>query len=73
MILPWKLYVDESSNINISGVMIVLISLKEHVFEYEVHFEFPTMNNVFDYKGFITGLYLVEALNAYPLQVHSDS
>jgi hypothetical protein len=32
----------------------VLISLEEHVFEYEVHFEFPAMNNVFDYKAFIT-------------------
>jgi ribonuclease HI len=31
------------------------------------------MNNVSKYTSFFVGLHLIEALNAYPLQVQNDS
>lgn len=69
----WNLYVDGSSNINGSKVGILLISLNEQVFEYRVRFEFLAINNVSEYKAIMVRLCLAEALNAYHMQVHSDS
>jgi len=73
ILIAWKLYVDDASNMNESGAGIVLISSKEHVLQYGIHFEFPATNNVAVYKALIVGLRLPEALKAYPLQAHSDS
>jgi ribonuclease HI len=73
ILIVWKLYVDDASNMNRSGAGIVLISSKEHVLQYGIHFEFPTTNNVAVYKALIVRQHLPEALKPYPLQAHSDS
>jgi hypothetical protein len=38
-----------------------------------IHFEFPTINYMLKYEAFLAGVSLAEALNAYLLQVHSNS
>jgi hypothetical protein len=52
----WKLYVDGSFNVDRNEAMIVLVSHKEQVFEYEVCFDFPCMNNVLEYEVFLAVL-----------------
>jgi len=52
----WKLYVDDSFNVDGNEARIVLVSPKEQVFEYEVCFDFPYMNNVSEYEVFLAFL-----------------
>ena len=68
----WKLYVDCSSNINGSGVGIMLVNPKEKILEYEAHFKYPTINNVAGHEALLARLLLVGALNAYPIKAHND-
>lgn len=51
----------------------MLTSLEWEDYAYEVRFEFLAINNVAEFEAFLAGLRLVEALNAYPLQIYSDS
>lgn len=73
ILLVWKLYVDGASNMNGSGVKIILINPKEQVLQYDIRFEFLATNNIVKYEALLLGLRLVEALKAYPFQAHSDS
>ena len=51
----------------------VLISLHIQVFQYEIHFEFSSTNNIYEYKAFLACLGLAKSLEAFPLHAHDDS
>lgn len=69
----WELYVNGSSNSDGCDTRIVLESPYRQVFEYDIHFEFQATNNMEEYEAFLTELCLVEALEAFPHHVYSDS
>jgi ribonuclease HI len=71
--LYWELYVDGSFNYKGCCVGVVLISPHRQVFEYDIHFEFSTTNNVSEYEVVLGGLGLIEDLEAFPLHVQGDS
>jgi ribonuclease HI len=73
MFPTWKLYVDCSSNINGSGVGIILVNPKEKILEYKAHFKSPTINNITEHVALLARLLLVGALDAYSIKAHSDS
>ena len=58
----WKLFVDGASNVQGSGVVIVLISPEDAVLEYSLQFTFPSSNNVVEYETFITNLSIPKKL-----------
>lgn len=53
MTSTWKLYVNGFFNIDGNEARIILISLEEQKFEYEVCFDISAMNNISEYEVFL--------------------
>jgi len=73
-IKPWMLHVDGASNVNESGARLALNSLGGGgTFKYAIHLEFPSSNNIVQFKVLLASLYLVKSLNAYLFIVFCES
>ena len=69
----WMVQTDGSSAQQKGGVGVVITTLDEEVFKYEVQLKFPATNNKAEYEGILTGLRLGKALRAKNLLVQNDS
>ena len=52
----WKIYFDEATNQNGSGIGVLLISPKGTRIPFSGRFNFPTTNNATEYEACIMGL-----------------
>ncbi|XP_031258275.1 uncharacterized protein LOC116116321 [Pistacia vera] len=69
----WTLLVDGSSNVNGSGLGIVLIAPEGDIVQRAVRCGFKCMNNEAEYEALLTGLSLAREMGAKRLEVKSDS
>ncbi|OMO62055.1 hypothetical protein CCACVL1_23055 [Corchorus capsularis] len=69
----WKLYVDDSSNNQMSGAGLMLISPENLKFQYSLRFKFKASNNEAEYETVITGLKIANEMKVEKLVVYSDS
>ncbi|XP_039686971.1 uncharacterized protein [Medicago truncatula] len=70
---PWNLYFDGSSHKNGTGVGIVIISPKHHVFKYMFRMNQLCSNNEAEYEALITGLEIALELGARYIEIKGDS
>jgi ribonuclease HI len=57
------MYFDGSYTLKGAWAGVVLIPLEGDILKYAVQFEFPTMNNIIEYKGLVMGLRLAKDLS----------
>ncbi|XP_031256102.1 uncharacterized protein LOC116114089 [Pistacia vera] len=69
----WTLSVDGSSNVNGSGLGLVLTTPEGDVIQRAIRCEFKCTNNEAKYKALIVGLSLAKEIGAKRLEVKSDS
>ena len=69
----WMVQTDGSSAQQKGGVGVVITTLDEEVFKYEVQLKFSATNNEVKYEEILTGLRLGKALRAKNLLVQNDS
>lgn len=75
LILPWKLYVDGSSNDHGCGAGLILTSpgLEHLRTEYALWLGFRASNNEAEYEALLTGLRLAKVVGVHNLHIFSDS
>ena len=54
----WSVHTDGSSNKQVRGASVVLLSLEGDVVECMIHLDFPTTNNEAEYEALVVGLNL---------------
>ena len=69
----WSIYTDGSSNRQVGGAGIVLLSPEGDTVECMVRLDFPTTNNESEYKALVAGLDLAKAAGAASVVVYCDS
>ena len=69
----WKLFVDEATNAQGSGVGLILTSPEGIDIEYALRFGFQSSNNEAEYEAVIAGLSLAHSMEVDQLEVCSDS
>jgi hypothetical protein len=58
----WVMYLNRSYTLKRAGVGVVLIPPKGDILKYAIHIEFPATNNIAEYEGLVTGLWLAKYL-----------
>jgi ribonuclease HI len=56
------MYFDESYTLKGVGTGVMLIPPKGDILKYAIQLDFPTTNNIVEYEGLITGLWLAKEL-----------
>jgi ribonuclease HI len=56
------IYFDGSYTLKGAGAGVVLIPLECNILKYVIQFEFTAMNNIAEYEGLVTGLWLAKDL-----------
>ena len=69
----WRLSIDGAANIQGSGASLILICPDGIDTEYALRFGFRASNNEVEYEAVIAGLNLAHFMEAYQLEVSSDS
>ena len=69
----WRLSVDGAVNAQGRGADLILTSPNEIDVEYALRFGFQASNNEAEYEAVIVGLNLAHSMEAYQLEVSSDS
>ena len=69
----WKLRIDGSSNMNGSGVCIVLESPTGEKVNYALRLEFPVSNNEAEYEALLSRLHLAEEKRVEQIRIYNDS
>ncbi|XP_024630434.2 uncharacterized protein [Medicago truncatula] len=69
---PWNLYFDGSSHKNGTGVGIVIVSPKHHIFKYMFRINQLCSNNEAEYEALITGLEIALKLGARYIEIRGD-
>ena len=69
----WRLFVDEAANAQGSDAGLILTSLDGIDIEYVLRFGFQVSNNEVEYEAVIVGLNLAHFMEAYQLEMSSDS
>ena len=69
----WGIYTDGSSNRQVGGAGIVLLSPKGDAIECMVCLDFPATNNESEYEALIAGLDLAKAAGAARVVIYCDS
>jgi hypothetical protein len=59
----WVVYFDRSYTLKGAGAGIVLIPPEGDMLKYAIQIEFPTINNIAEYEGLVTGLRLAKELD----------
>ena len=67
------MHADESSNRQVEGAGVVLLSPEGDVVECMIHLKFPTTNNETEYEAFVAGLDLTRAVGATSVVIYCDS
>ena len=69
----WSIDTDESSNKQVGGAEVILLSLERDTVECMVHLDFPTTNNEVEYEALVAGLNLTKATGAASVVIYCDS
>ena len=69
----WSIHMDGSSNRQVGGAGIVLLSPKGDMVECMVRLDFPTTNNEEEYEALVAGLDLAKAAGATNVVIYCDS
>ena len=69
----WNMKIDGSSNMNGSGMGVVLESPTGEKVRYALRLQFPATNDEAEYEALIAGLRLVKEMGLQQLRVYSDS
>ena len=69
----WSIHTDGSSNRQVGGADIVLLSPEGDTVECMVHLDFPTTNNEAEYEALVAGLDLAKAVEAESVIIYCDS
>jgi ribonuclease HI len=67
------MYFDGSYTLNGAGADVMLISPKGDILKYAIQLEFPETNNIAEYEGLVTGLWLAKDLSIKQLFIRGDS
>jgi ribonuclease HI len=67
------MYFDESYTLKGAWVDVVLIPPKGDILKYAIQLEFPSTNNIVEYEGLVTGLWLAKDLGIRQLLIRGDS
>lgn len=68
-----EIYMDGSSNLEGSGMRVVIASPEGIIAEHDLHLEFLVTNNEAKYKALLAGLGIAKELAVQDLKVYSDS
>ena len=69
----WTLLVDSSSNVNGSGINLVLNSPEGDLIQQAIHCGFKATNDEAEYETLIAGLVLAKDMGIKKLDIRSDS
>ena len=69
----WSIDTDESSNKQVGGAGVILLSLEKDTVECMVHLDFPTTNNEVEYEALVAGLDLAKAAGAVSVVIYCNS
>ncbi|GJX89700.1 reverse transcriptase domain-containing protein [Tanacetum coccineum] len=69
----WKLYTDEASSSDGSGVRLMLINPKGKEYTYALRFEFETTNNEAEYEALLAWLQIAKEMEIKSLAIFADS
>ena len=69
----WSIHTDKSSNRQVGGVGVMLLSPERDKIECMVHLNFPTTNNEVEYEALVAGLDLAKAVGAASVVFYCDS
>ncbi|XP_074377784.1 uncharacterized protein LOC141719311 [Apium graveolens] len=72
-IQPWTLYIDGASNVNCTGLGLVLKSRQGDIMAYSICCEFKATNNEAEYEALIIGLITAKDLKVRHIDVNCDS
>jgi ribonuclease HI len=67
------MYFDGSYTFKGVGAGVVLIPPEGDILKYIVQFKFPITNNIAEYEGLVTGLWLTKDLGIQQLLIKGDS
>ena len=67
------MHTDGSSNRQVGGAGVVLLSPEGDVVECMVHLDFPTTNNEVEYEALVAGLDLAKVVGAANVVIYYDS
>ncbi|KAM2935054.1 hypothetical protein COP2_032800 [Malus domestica] len=69
----WSLYVDGSSNQQVCGAGLVLMTPNKVAIEYAIRFKFKALNNEAEYEALLVALRLAKYLRVKQIDIFSDS
>jgi ribonuclease HI len=69
----WVMYFNRSYTLKGAGVGVVHIPPKGDILKYAIHIEFPATNNIAEYEGLVTGMWLAKYLGIWRLLIWGDS
>jgi hypothetical protein len=69
----WVMYFDGSYTLKGAGAGIMLITPEGDTLKYAIQIEFPATNNIAEYEGLVTGLWLAKELDTQRLLIRGDS
>ena len=69
----WSIHTDGSSNRQVGGAGIVLLSLEGDMVECMVRLDFPTTKNEVEYEPLLAGLDLAKVAGAESVVIYCDS
>ncbi|GJU61954.1 reverse transcriptase domain-containing protein [Tanacetum coccineum] len=69
----WKLYTNEASSFNGSGISLMLVSPEGKEYTYALRFEFKNTNNEAEYEALLAGLRVTEEMEIKNLAIYIDS
>ena len=69
----WSMHTDGSSNRQVEGAGVVLLSPEGDVVECMIHLDFPTTNNEAEYEVLVAGFDLARAAEATSVVIYCDS
>jgi hypothetical protein len=69
----WVMYFNGSYNLKGAGAGVMLIPPKGDILKYAVQFEFSATNNIAEYEGQVTGLWLAKDIGIRWLLIWGDS
>jgi ribonuclease HI len=67
------MYFDGSYTLKEAGAGIVFIPPEGDMLKYAIQIEFPATNNIAEYEGLVTGLWLAKELDIWQLLIRGDS
>ncbi|GJW29212.1 reverse transcriptase domain-containing protein [Tanacetum coccineum] len=69
----WRLYTDEASNLDGSGVGLMLIDPEGKEYTFALRFKFKTTNNEAEYEALLAGLWIAHEMEIAKVAIFLDS